>query len=130
MHTLCFIVTKVTWNQGRLPHGCPGALQCACMQTEEGSHRRHLNYNGHRRLLQSDAKGVTVVNTPLELMAAVEKAATHIEIREHLDLTQMEPLDSNPPIALLNDEDDSTKDFGFSIRVRRRWNKCSQFQEF
>lgn len=94
------------------------------MQTKEHFHTGHIVHEGQRSLLQSDSADVTVVSTPLELIEAVEKAATHIEIREHLDLTETLPRDNEPPLAILTDNNSDTKDFGFSIRVRIRSTGC------
>lgn len=71
-----------------------------------------------RSLQQQAAQAeVTVVISPQQLLDTLEKGATNIEIRAHLDFTTVEPRDIYGRNRMLNDDEDSFSDFGNSIRV-------------
>jgi hypothetical protein len=75
---------------------------------------------GLRALQQSKPK-VTAVSTPQQLLDAVSRGDAHIEIRQHLDLTTVVPLevDDVPAFSTILGDASIFPDSVQSIRVRR-----------
>lgn len=54
---------------------------------------------------QSQRTGTTVVSNPLELLSAITAGAAHLEIREHMDLTDLVPFDATASDSAGSDEE-------------------------
>jgi hypothetical protein len=93
----------------------PSALQYGKSGVQDSNQGYGLRPAGLRTLQQSKPK-VTAVSTPQQLLDAVSRGDAHIEIRQHLDLTMVTPLnvDGDSPTILGDPLPGSVQ----SIRVR------------
>jgi hypothetical protein len=78
---------------------------------EEAEQVEQVQRSGLRTLMQAGTSiTATVVTSPLQLLEAVKRGDEHIEIKNHLDLTPLQPLGE----YLLGNVSSTVK----SIRVR------------
>lgn len=86
--TSCLLVQ----NTGELQDSAvPGAAASQAVQVASEAHEPEQRPEALRRLMQGTAggEGLTVVTTAQELADAASSGAQHIELRSHLDLTEV-----------------------------------------